>query len=332
MHSTFEQTRLYALATLRHLYPFSNGSLLLALPILVLNLYSPLALAKEAQGTQSGPKFSADIALGVEYDSNIAVEEVDRSSSETDYALTLSAGLGVRQELNDYAKIELSYDYNQNIYQDFSQVDRQTHILGGNLNLDMSKADVGFSFFYINSRLDGQAFLQLYRASPSVSGFLSKKWFARGAYVYSDKSIEDRPQRDAIANAAEADLYYFRRGLRSYINIGYRFRDEDANADQLDYASHSLKLRYIQRVKVFSKLAKLEFAWRYEDRNYDSNKLGINEERADRRHRWRVDFELPILGPGSAIQFYYGYSDYDSNLPQSDYNQAITGTRFVHRW
>ncbi len=332
MHSIFEQTRLHIHIILRHLYPSSNGSWLLALPILVLNLYSPLTLAKEEKDTPTGPKFSADIALGMEYDSNIAVEEVDRSSSETDYALTLSAGLGVQQELNDYAKIGVSYDYNQNIYQDFSQVDRQTHILGSNLNIDIGKADVGLSFFYINSRLDGERFLQLYRASPSVSGFLSKKWFARGAYVYSDKSIEDRPERDAVANAAEADLYYFRRGLRSYLNIGYRFRDEDANADQLDYSSHSLKLRYIQRVEVFSKLAKLELAWRYEDRNYDSDTLSINEERADQRHRWRVDIELPILGPGSAIQFYYGYSDYDSNLPQSDYNQAITGTRFVHRW
>lgn len=304
----------------------------MALPILAIYLCSPQTLAQEEKSKTTGPKFSADIAVGAEYDSNIAVEEVDRSSSETDYALTLSAGLGVQKELSDSTKISLSYDYNQNIYQNFSQVDRQTHIVGGNLNMDLGKADAGLSLFYINSRLDGKPFLELSRVSPSVSGFLSKKLFARGAYVYSDKSIEDRPQRDAISNAAEADLYYFRRGLRSYLNIGYRFRDEDANSDALDYSSHSLKLRYIQRVEVFAKLAKLELAWRYEDRDYQSDTASINEERADRRHRWRLDFELPILGEGSAIQFYYGYSDYDSNLPQSDYNQAITGTRFVHRW
>jgi len=288
-----------------------------------------------AQEEKDGPnklKFSADIAVGVEHDSNIAVEEVDRSSSETDYALTLSAGLGVQRKLNGIAKIGASYNFNQNLYQDFSQVDRQTHILGGSLNLDLGKADAGLSLFYINARLDGKPFLELYRTSPSLSGFLSKKWFTRAAYVYSDKSIEDRPERDAVANAVEADVYYFRRGLRSYFNLGYRFRDEDAHSDQLDYAANSIKLRYIQRLEVFSKLAKLEFSWRYEDRSYDHDTSSINAERADQRHRWRVDFEMPIFGAGSAIQFYYGYSDYDSNLPQADYRQTITGTRFVHRW
>ncbi|MFK8050905.1 MAG: surface lipoprotein assembly modifier [Halioglobus sp.] len=332
MHSNFGHAPRSAHAIFHRLCSLSSHSYLLAMPLLAIYLNCAQALAQEEKNKKESPKFSADIAVGAEYDSNIAVEEVDRSSSETDYALTLSAGLGVQQKLNDSAKIGFSYDFNQNIYQNFSQVDRQTHILGGNLSKDLGKADAGLSLFYINSRLDGKPFLELSRISPSVSGFLSKKWFARGAYVYSDKTIEDRPERDAISNAAEADIYYFRRGLRSYLNIGYRFRDEDANSDPLDYTAHSLKLRYIQRVEVFSKLAKLELAWRYEDRDYQSDTASINEERGDQRHRWRLDFEIPVWGPGSAIQFYYGYSDYDSNLPQSDYNQAITGTRFVHRW
>jgi Surface lipoprotein assembly modifier len=290
-----------------------------------------LPQAHAASG-ESGPQFSAEVGAGLEYDDNIAVEEVDRASNESDYALTLNAGVGAQQDFGDYTEIGLTYDYNQSIYSEFSQVDRQTHILGTSLNFDLTKLDTGVSLFYINSRLDGEAFLELYRASPSISGFLSKKWFARGAYVYSDKRIENRSTRDATSHAGEADLYFFRRGLRSYFNLGYRFKDEDANASRYDYQSHSLKLRYIHRMEVFSKLAKLELAWRYEDRDYSSITPSIAEKRADKRNRWRLDFELPILSGGSVVQFYYGYSDYDSNLPQSDYTQTITGTRFVHRW
>ena len=150
------------------------------------------------------------------------------------------------------------------------------------------------SFFYILSRLDNEKFLDLYQISPSVSGFLARKWFARGAYVYFNKSIHNRPERDASANSGEADLYYFFRGLRTYFNLGYRYRDEDADGNQYDYSSNGVKLRYIQRFELFSRLAKFELSWRYEDRDYSSPTPSIGEDRDDQRQRWRVDFEVPI--------------------------------------
>ena len=191
--------------------------------------------------------------------------------------------------------------------------------------------DSGVSLYYILARLDGDKFLELYRVSPSVSGFLAKKWFARGAYVYFNKSIEERPDRDADTNAGELDLYYFRRGLRSYFNLGYRYKDEDAEASEFDYSSNSIKLRYIHRWEMFSRLAKLELSWRYEDRDYDGITPSIDEQRNDERHRWRGDFEIPIIG-NSALQIYYAYSDNESNYPQSDYTQTLVGTRFLYRW
>ena len=287
--------------------------------------------AEKEPGGLPPPRFGAELGIGVEYDSNISVEEVDRASNESDYALTLDASLEMRQDLSDTTELALNYDYSQNSYNEFSQVDRQTHILGSDLSFKLGELDSGLSAYYINSRLDGSKFLELYRLSPSLSGFLAKKWFARGAYVYVDKSIESSSQRDATTHAGEADLYFFRRGLRSYFNFGYRYKDEEAEADRLDYQSSSVKVRYVHRLEVFSRLAKLEVSWRYEDRDYSSETPSIGEERADKRHRWRADMEMPLVGK-SAVRIYYGYSDYDSNLPSSDYNQTIVGTRFTYRW
>jgi hypothetical protein len=90
-------------------------------------------------------------------------------------------------------------------------------------------------------------------------------------------------------------------------------------------------LRYIQRFELFSRLAKLEFAWRYEDRDYSSETPSIGEDRQDERHRWRVDFEIPLVGR-SALQVYSGYADYESNYPQADYDQTLVGSRFLYRW
>jgi hypothetical protein len=78
-------------------------------------------------------------------------------------------------------------------------------------------------------------------------------------------------------------------------------------------------------------MAKLELAWRYEDRNYSSITPTIGADRDDQRHRWRADFEIPIIGR-SAMQVYYGYANYDSNYSPADYTQNLVGTRFFYRW
>jgi hypothetical protein len=77
------------------------------------------------------------------------------------------------------------------------------------MTMDFDVATPGIAFFYIYSLLDNDTFLDLYRVASSISGFLARRWFVRGAHVYFNKSINDQPQRDASANAAEADVYYF---------------------------------------------------------------------------------------------------------------------------
>lgn len=276
-------------------------------------------------------KYSAEVGIGGEYDSNVTVDEVDLTSSESDYALILDAGFGASKAITDRFKMSGSYDISQTFYEEFDRVNRQTHILGTDMSLQHDGGDTGMSLYYIMSRLDNERFLDLFRASPSVSGFLAKKWFARGAYVYFNKSIDTRPDRDTDTHSGELDLYYFVRGLRSYFNVGYRYRDEDAAGAEYDYISNSGKLRYVQRFELFSRIAKLELSWRYEDRDYSSVTPSIGEERDDKRHRWRADFEIPLVGR-SAMQVFTGYANYDSNDPQADYTQTLVGTRFMYRW
>ena len=290
------------------------------------------AAAKSDEGTEkSGPEFSAEVGIGGEYDSNVSVEEVDVTSSQSDYALTMNLGLGVEQKLSEVVEVGLTYDFSQTLYDEFSEVDRQTHILGTDVAIDAGAVDANLSLFYINSLLDGKEFLEMYRLSPSLSGFLSRNWYVRGAYVYSDKAIDRSPERDATTQAGEVDVYYFLRGLRSYFNVGYRYRDEDSVARRLDYTSNGAKLRYILRFDFLSRMNKLELAWRYEDRDYSGITPSIGEPRADKRHRWRVNLEVPVFASG-ALQFYSGYGDTDSNYPPSDYDRVLIGSRLLYRW
>jgi hypothetical protein len=275
--------------------------------------------------------FSAEVRVGAEYDTNVSVDEVDAASEQSDYAALLGAQFEYQHEFTGGAEISLGYDFTQTLYDEFSNLDRQTHMLSADLKHKVKTVDIGISYHYIDSLLDNDDFMSIERASPYASMFLSRKIFARAAYVYTDKKIDNRNARDADTDAGELDLYWFRRGLRSYFNFGYRYKDEDANADRFDYKSNSLKLRYIQRFQLFERLAKLELAWRYEDRDYASHTPSIQEDRADDRQRWEIDLEIPVL-EDAAILFYYKFSDYDSNLPRADYLQHVAGTEFVYRW
>jgi hypothetical protein len=310
--------------------PFSAQTTFFILALIMLQAdlgWTAQSSPEEGSATQ----FGAELSLGGEYDDNVTVDEVDLSSSQGDYALTINAKVESSTSLSKTTDLDLSYNFSQSNYREFSQVDRQTHMLGSNLEVDMGKVNGGLSLFYIDSRLDGSKFLKLYRASPSVSGFIAKKWFTRGAYVYSDKTIEQRSFRDATSNAGEIDLYYFRRGLRSYFNIGIQYKDEDAEAAEFDYIAANFKLRYVHRFDLCSKTSILELAFRYEDRDYSSPTPSIGEKRSDERLRWGIDLEIPVLERG-AIEFYAVHSDYSSNLPRADYTQNIIGTRFVYTW
>lgn len=303
-------------------------SLLLAVAL----LYAHAAVsAGSNQNTDLTRTWSAKIGAGREYDSNVSVSEVDASSGESDYAWTLDLGVGVTQSLGQKTDLALNYDFSQSQYDDFSFVDRQTHILGANLSTDLTKTKAGLSAYYINSRLDGDPFLEYLRLSPSLSGFLSKRWFARGAYVYAERTINRRSDRDADTHSLEGDLYYFHRGLRSYFNIGYRYRDENTILDALDFTSHGIKLRYIRRFNLLGTQAKGEISWRYEERRYLSPDPAIEEERADDRGRLKLDLEVP-LGQRATVEWYYSFGDFASNLPRADFDQTIVGTRVEFKW
>lgn len=275
--------------------------------------------------------YSAEIRMGGEYDTNVSVDEVDVSSEQGDYSALLDGQLEFQRKFNSGMQFSMGYDFAQSLYRDFSDLDRQTHMFSGDIKNEFGDVDVGVSYHYVDSQLDGNDFLTLKRTSPYASTFLSKKLFARLAYVYSNKEVIERGDRDANTDAGELDLYYFVSGLRRYFNVGFRYKNEDANAARFDYKSNSFKLRYVQRFELLERLAKLELAWRFEDRDYSSPTPSIEEDRYDDRHRLEANLEIPVLDSASVV-IYYKYSDYDSNLPRADYQQHITGTQFVYRW
>ncbi len=312
--------------------PFSKPRVSkLLVSLLVYTCLRAMGAAAQETNEPSATRWNGELSVGGEYDTNVSVDEVDLSSGESDYAAIIDLGIGMKHTISPKSAFALNYSLSQSTYAEFSRVDRLTQILGADLNRDLGKAKASLSAYYIDSRLDNEAFLTYRRISPALSGFLAQKWFARGAYVYAEREIDQRESRNADTGAGEIDLYYFHRGLRSYVNLGYRYRSEDAVAPELDFDAHALKFRYIRRVDVFERKAKLEVALRYEVRDYSSPEPTIGVPREDDRMRVKLDAEIP-LGKGFVAQAYASYGDYESNLPRADFSQTIVGARVQWAW
>ena len=285
----------------------------------------PIALLL-VSGANAELGLSGTLSAGYEHDSNVSVDELDRTSSRGDGGLVLGADIAIEKDLTESTDISASYGFSRIDYQTFSALSRDTHMLGLNVSTDWEKFETSLNYFYIRAQLDGRDFLTYQRISPSISGFVSKRWFLRGAYVRGDKEVNNRPGRNAVNDGLELDAYFFWNGLRRYINVGYNFRAEDSQADRFDYRAHQAKLRFVQRIEVFGKLSTLEMGLRYEDRDFSNVTPSFGIDRNDKRLRGKVSFELPIT-ESVLWQVYSGHSDYSSNLPSADYQQTLIGSR-----
>jgi hypothetical protein len=268
---------------------------------------------------------------GAEYDSVVSIDELDLSEDEGDGALLFDASAGFKQPFGDDVELDLNYRYSALDYNDISEADQRSHILSGDLKKDIGGADIGVTAFYIDSTLDNDGFLELTRFSPYISGFVKKGWFSRAAFVYSDKTNALNPERDATAAIGEVDLYHFPAGKSWYFNIGYKYRDEDASAARFDYAANTFKARWVQRAELWDRDARFELSFRHIDRDYSSITPSIGGERRDRRNRTQAKLEL-LLTQRVALELFYTYSDWDSNLESVDFAQNVGGFRLRYRW
>ncbi len=275
--------------------------------------------------------FSVDVSAGVEYDSNISVNEIDSSTGADDFAAVLDADLEFETELGEDTEFGLGYSFSQSLHADFTNFDIQSHFASAELSHDFGEFDVGAAYRFIYTRLGGDGFLVMQQVSPYLTKFFGKKLFMRADYTYTDKDFENRIDRDAAVHAGGADIYYFLNGVNTYFVAGYKYEDEDAIDPQFDFQSHNVKARLSQRFPMGERDAKLKLGWRYESRDYSSITPSIGAIRDDSRHRFQAELEIPITD-SVYTSLEYEYSDFTSNLPSADYTQNLAGARLGIRF
>lgn len=289
-------------------------------------LMSGAAHAQEAQTSGSGPTFRFEGKAGAEYNTNVAVQELDANTGQGDWAATFSALGEVSGSPVDRLKLTAGYEFSQSLHQDFDAFDIALHRGYGEASYDLSAVTVGVLANLAQANLAGDKYLTFTQVSPYLAKQFGDKLYVRLAYAATDKSFEGRPTRDATSNAVSADAYVFLNGASQYIAIGGKALEEDANDDSLDYGSGSARVRYVQRFPAFDRDLTFRAGADYEQRDYDAPTTSIGAPRKDKRTGADISLEAPITD-NIFLEGSYRYGDYQSNLATADYNEQVTSLK-----
>ena len=274
-----------------------------------------------AYATDDNP-FSIDASVGIEYDSNITVEEVDVDTGEGDIAGLIDFSANYEFEASGATSFDVGYSFSQSLHEDATNFDLQTHVVTALAKQKFDGFDVGVSYLYINTSLGGESFLQIHKASPYVAFFAAPSVYVRAAFSYTDKDLKTSDDRDAQTLSIGGAVFYFMNKSKTYLMMSYRYDSLDANLDQFDYSGHDLKIRYQVKFPIAGRDARFRVGGRYVKRNYDAITPSIGVARDDERASLEAMLEVPFFDMFNA-RLKYRYTDATSNLLSADYQESL---------
>jgi hypothetical protein len=271
-----------------------------------------------------------NLGAGFEYDSNVAILELDTSTNAGDRAALLDFGVGYDKPGAGRFDVQAGYDFSQSLHDDFDGFDVRIHRGSATLSYDLGRVDIGATFQHADAELDGSDFLTLEQVSPYLSKLVGQRVFLRFAYAHSDKDFAGNPARGATADALSSDVYVFVDGLTTYLLFGYRHDDEDAVDAQFDYSGDMFRVQLTKRLNRERELT-LRTSLRVENRDYDNPTTSIGAPRRDDRNQVEVSLELPV-GERTIARLVYERANNRSNLPSVDFAEDVLSVRFRARF
>lgn len=274
-----------------------------------------------ASGEPAQTKLDAELDVSLEYNSSLAVEELDRATNEGDTAALVNGKLNGQWGITDRSTLQGGYSYLLKNYQDNNDFDMAIHQLSVDGSHDFDLLTVGANHFFAKAELDGDDFLDLNQSSIYGSKLFDQRIFVRAAADFRDKEFDDRPERNADSQGLGSDVYVFFNNAKTYVSVGINGEREDARAAELNYDGLTFKSKVSNKFQVMDRNSQLALSYRYVDRDYDNTDPLIGSARRDRRHTTRLEWEvelIPHLDVVSAVE----YGDYSSNLDSADYSDT----------
>lgn len=275
--------------------------------------------------------FSGGVSIGVEHNNRLSVQDIDTISTESDHAALIDVDLNYDLAIAKDTELALSYSLSQSLHDEFDEFDIRSHFLSADLKHEFELIDAGLAYRFIDTSLDNDSFMEIHQVSPYVSRFFGDKIFVRTDYTYTEKDFDDQNERDADSHSGAADVYYFIDKTNTYLIVGYKYKDEDANDSQFDYDSHNVKIKLVKKIQLGDYKTKLKAGWRFESRDYDSVTASIGEKRDDIRRQYKVEWEIPFTSQISGV-LEYKHVINSSNLESVDYSQDVVSASLSYEF
>jgi hypothetical protein len=286
----------------------------------------PAGGAPEAEAAQApadeANALTVEIRGGLEYDSNVALLEVDASTNVGDAIALMHFGIGYELPSDGRFGWSAGYDFSQTRHEDLDAFDLRLNRGSSTLSLDFGRVDLGVMLQHADADLDGQSFMTLTQVSPYLSKLAGNRLFLRFAYIDADKDFASSAERAATADSWTSDVYVFLDGLTTYLLVGARLDDEDAIDPQFDYESARFRIQISHRFSLSARTLTFRAGLRSESRDYSGVTPSIGAVRNDDRLQLEASAELP-LGDRTTATFEYTRTNNESNLPSVAFDENV---------
>lgn len=257
---------------------------------------------------------------GLLYDDNVLVSEVDRVSEETDVAGVVELSTGYLLADRETWELEANYDFYQSAYADESDFNLQVHSAALRGSRAAGAFDATLGYRYTLSTLGGDRFLDMHELRPALELAPTARWYAVLGPRFLHKDFEDDSDRDAFQVSLGAENFVFFRKNQAWLQLGFAFEHENADASRYDYDGIALRTGLHLPFRLLEAEHELDLVYRLRVRDYDGTTPAIGRERDDRIHTARLRVSRR-LSRSSELRLEYEYENSDSNLPSADYRQ-----------
>ncbi|MBI5328284.1 MAG: DUF560 domain-containing protein [Deltaproteobacteria bacterium] len=168
----------------------------------------------------------------------------------------------------------------QTLHNKLSTQDIQYHLASASANYQIESTTVGLQYGYNYIYLDNKSLNAAHMLTPSLGIFLSPKLYSHLTYEYHDKkSFRDKNENAKVNAGGFMQYFYLSDTYKSWLNIGYKYNDENAVNNQYDFAENIFTAG--GQIPLFEKLI-FTPAVNYTEKEFKEDYTGQTVKRKDR--------------------------------------------------
>ena len=163
-----------------------------------LPLVAVMAFVTPALWASEHAELNGHLAAGMEHDNNLTVDELNRSSDNSDQAWVFDAGLEAILKPTNALNLTLDYSVSGSRYQTYDEFDQNIHLASADLSYDFDPVTVGASYHYSHATLDSDPFLDFTRTSVYLGSLLGDSTYVMVSLQDKTKDFEEKKFFDKI--------------------------------------------------------------------------------------------------------------------------------------